>query len=212
MLFRSYDTIAPVLTCPTQPILVSTFGEIISNPLNFLTTATIGDNCTGVKLNYTIPKATDNCTANPSVSLINGTISGGNFPYGVTILKFLARDSANMTTTCDVQVVVAPKPTRFITTTTDTITACQNDLLDISATNVNNATYRWTYPNGFTTNLQRIQMSSALLGRSDWLRLTTTIGNCTYKDSVYVKILGLPFAVNDNYQTNTLPLSKVFVW
>ena len=198
------DTIAPVLTCPTQPVLVSTFGEIISNPLGFLNSATIGDNCTGVKLNYFIPKATDNCTATPSVSLINGTISGGNFPYGVTILKFLARDSANMTSTCDVQVVVAPKPTRFIATTADTIAGCQNDLFDISATAINNATYRWTYPNGFTTNLQRIQMSSALLGRSDWLRLTTTIGNCMYKDSIYIKILGLPIAVNDNYQTNTL--------
>ena len=80
----------------------------------------------------------------------------------------------------------------------------QNDLFDISAIAINNATYRWTYPNGFTTNLQRIQMSSALLGRSDWLRLTTTVGNCTYKDSIYIKILGLPIAVNDNYQTNTL--------
>ena len=198
------DTIAPVLTCPTQPVLVSTFGEIISNPLGFLSLATIGDNCTGVKLNYRLPTATDNCTATPSVSLINGTISGGNFPYGVTILKFLARDSANMTSTCDVQVVVAPKPTRFIATTADTIAGCQNDLFDISAIAINNATYRWTYPNGFTTNLQRIQMSSALLGRSDWLRLTTTIGNCTYKDSIYIKILGLPIAVNDNYQTNTL--------
>jgi len=140
----------------------------------------------------------------PSVFLINGIVSGGNFPYGVTILKFLARDSANMTSTCDIQVVIAPKPTRFIATSTDTITVCQNDLLDISATNVTNATYRWTYPNGLTTNLQRIQMSSVLLGKSDWLRLTTTVGNCTYTDSVYIKILGLPFAVNDNYQTNTL--------
>jgi large repetitive protein len=199
-----FDTVPPKLTCPTQPILVSAFGDIVSNPLNFLTTAAMGDNCTGVKLNYTLPTATDNCTATPSVSMLNGINSGGSFPSGTTILKFLAKDSAGYTTTCDVSIIVAPKPTRYITGISDTLNACQNDIVDINATTVSGATYRWDYSNGFTTNLQRITLSSALLSKSGWMRLTTTVGNCTYKDSVYVNIIGQPITANDTYETNRL--------
>ena len=68
------DSIAPVLACPTQPIRVTAFGEIMSNPLNFITSAAMSDNCNGVKLTYNLPTATDNCTANPSVILTNGAV------------------------------------------------------------------------------------------------------------------------------------------
>jgi gliding motility-associated-like protein len=197
------DTIAPILTCPTQPVLVSAYGEIISNPLNFLTTAAIGDNCTGVKLNYNTPKATDNCTKDPSVYLTSGPVSGANFPSGTSNVVFTAKDSAGLTSTCTVQVIVAPK-SRSIVTTKDSISVCQNEIVDASATTVAGATYRWTYPNGFSTTLQRVTTSSVLLGKSDWLRLTTTVGSCTFKDSVYINIIGQPITVNDNYETSRL--------
>lgn len=199
-----FDTIPPRLTCPTQPVLVSAFGDIVSNPLNFLTAATIGDNCTTVKLSYTMPTASDNCTATPSVTMLDGINSGGGFPYGTTVLKFSAKDSAGYMTTCDVSIIVAPKPTRYITATTDTVSVCQNDIIDLNATTLSGATYRWTYPNGFTSTLQRISLSSALLGKSDWMRLTTTVGSCTFRDSVFVNIIGQPIAVNDTYQTARL--------
>jgi gliding motility-associated-like protein len=197
------DTTPPALTCPTQSILVSAYGEIISNPLNFLTTASIGDNCTGVKLNYSLPTATDNCTKDPSVSWTSGPLSGASFPAGTSNIKFTAKDSVGLTASCTVQVIVAPK-SRSIITTTDTLHICQSQLVDASATTVAGATYKWTYPNGFTTNLQRVTASSVLLGKSDWLRLTTTVGSCTFKDSVYIDIIGQPIVVNDTYETNRL--------
>ena len=194
------DTVPPTIACPTQPILVSAFGEITSNQLNFLTTGSIGDNCTGVKLNYNTPTATDNCTAAPSVILASGLRSGSNFPTGTSTISFTAKDSAGLTATCNVQIIVAPKPTRFIATTTDTLSICQNDVVDVSATNITGATYRWSYANGFSSPLQRLVMSSALLGKNDWLRLITTINGCVYTDSVYVKIATQPIVVNDNYE------------
>ena len=197
------DTVAPTITCPTQPILVSAYGEIISNPLNFLTTASIGDNCTGVKLNYGLPTATDNCTKDPSVSWASGPLSGAVFPAGTSNITFTAKDSVGLTASCTVQVIVAPK-SRGIITTKDTLQICQNELIDASATTVTGATYRWAYPNGFTTNLQRVTASSVLLGKSDWLRLTTTVGNCTFKDSIYINIIGQPITVNDSYETSRL--------
>jgi gliding motility-associated-like protein len=199
-----YDTIPPTINCPKQPILISAFGEIVSNPTNFLTKSAIGDSCTGVKLDYNVPTATDNCTSNPSVNLTSGLKTGANFPSGTSNITFTAKDSAGLTATCTVQVIVAPKPARLITGGADTLTVCQNEIVDASATIVTGANYRWTYPNGLTSTLQRITTSSSLLGKSDWLRLTTTIGNCTYKDSVYVNILGQPIVVNDNYETNRL--------
>jgi gliding motility-associated-like protein len=197
------DTIPPTLNCPKQPILVSAFGEIVSNPSSFLTKSAIGDSCKGVKLDYNLPTATDNCTSNPSVNWTSGLKSGANFPSGTSNITFTAKDSAGLTATCTVQVIVAPKPARLITGA-DSLTVCQNEIVDASATIVTGANYRWTYPNGFSSTLQRITTSATLLGKSDWLRLTTTIGNCTYKDSVYVKILDQPIVVNDNYETNRL--------
>jgi gliding motility-associated-like protein len=197
------DTIPPTINCPKQPILVSAYGEIISNPLNFLTSGSIGDSCTGVKLNYNLPTATDNCTSTPSVSLTSGLTSGASFPAGTSNIKFSAKDSAGLTSSCTVQVIVAPK-TRNIITSSDTLSICLNQIVDASATTITGATYRWTYPNGFSTNLQRLTTSSVLLGKSDWLRLTTTVGGCSFKDSVYVNIIGQPIVVNDSYETNRL--------
>jgi gliding motility-associated-like protein len=196
------DTLPPTITCPTQPILVSAFGEIVSNPLNFLISGSIGDSCTGVKLNYNLPKATDNCST-PSVSLTSGLKSGASFPAGTSNITFTAKDSAGLTTTCNVQVIVAPRPTHIISKA-DTLSICQNEIVDLNAATITGASYRWTYSNGFSTTLQRVTTSSALLGKSDWMRLTTTINGCTLKDSVYVNIIGQPIVVNDTYETSRL--------
>lgn len=194
------DTVPPTIACP-QTVNVSAFGEITNNSLGFLTSGGIGDNCTGVKLSYNTPTATDNCTAAPSVILTNGMPSSTTFSSGTSTLRFTAKDSAGLTSTCNVQIIVAPKPTRLISSiTTDTISICQNDVVDVSATPITGATYRWSYANGFSSTLQRLVMSSALLGKNDWLYLTTTINGCTFKDSVYVKIAAQPIVVNDNYE------------
>jgi gliding motility-associated-like protein len=202
------DTLAPVLACPAQPIRVTAFGEIVNNPLNFLTSATVNDNCSGVKLTFNTPKATDNCTANPSVYLTNGNVSGTIFTAGTYALRFSAKDSAGLISTCNVQIMVSPRPTRFITAT-DSLKICQNDLINVSTTLVNSATYQWRYPNGFGMAASQFTTPSTTLGKSDWLTLTTTVGNCSFKDSVYISITGQPIAVNDNYETERTLTDKI---
>jgi gliding motility-associated-like protein len=198
------DTVPPVFNCPKRPILVSIFGEIVSNSNNFLAKAAIGDGCSGVKLDYNLPTATDNCTSTPSVNWTSGLKTGANFPSGTSTILFTAKDSAGFSATCTVQVIVSPKPTRLIAGGADTLTVCQNEIVDASATIITGANYRWVYSNGLSSNLQRIKTSATLLGKSDWLRLTQTTGNCTYKDSIYVNIIDQPIVVNDNYETNRL--------
>jgi gliding motility-associated-like protein len=202
------DTLAPVLACPTQPIRVTAFGEIVNNPLNFITSATIGDNCNGVKITYNLPTATDNCTTNPSVYLTNGNVSGAVFTFGTTALRFSAKDSAGLTSTCNVQIMVAPRPTNMITST-DSIRVCPTDIVSVGATAVVGAAYNWKYPNGFAMYAPQFSTPATTLGKSNWLILTTTVGNCSFKDSVFVNIIGQPIAVNDKYETERQLTAKV---
>ena len=202
------DTLAPVLACPTQPIRVTAFGEIVNNPLNFITGATIADNCNGVKLTYNLPKATDNCTTDPSVYLTNGNVSGAIFTAGTYALRFSARDSAGLTSTCNVQVMVSPRPTHLITAA-DSLKVCSGDIVNATAIPIVGATYKWKYPNGFTVYAPQFATPAANLGKPNWLTLTTTVENCSFKDSVYVGIIGQPIAVDDKYETERQLTDKV---
>lgn len=202
------DTLAPVLACPTQPIRITAFGEIVNNPLNFITSAMLSDNCNGVRVTYVLPKATDNCTTTPSVYLTNGNVSGATFSYGTSSLRFSARDSAGLTSTCTVQVMVSPRPTHLISST-DSIRVCPTDLVSLSATPIVGATYDWKYPNGFAMSAAQFSMPASTLGKPNWLTLTTTIANCTFKDSVFVSTIGQPIAVNDKYETERQLTDKV---
>lgn len=202
------DSIAPVLACPTQPVRITAFGEIVSNPMNFLTSASIGDNCNGVRLTYNTPTATDNCTANPSVILTNGTVSGSVFTYGTSNLRFSAKDSAGLTSTCTVQIMVSPRPAHLITAT-DSLKVCPNDMVTVSTTPITNATYQWRYPNGFSMVAAQFSTPTSTLVKSGWLSLTTTVGSCSFKDSIYVGIIGQPIAINDNYETDRTLTDKV---
>ena len=202
------DTLAPVLACPTQPIRVTAFGEIVNNPLNFITSATMSDNCNGVKLTYNLPTAMDNCTASPSVSLTNGNVSGAIFTYGTAALRFSAKDSAGLTSTCSVQIMVSPRPARLITAA-DSLKVCPTDIVSVSATPVVGATYNWKYPNGFSMYAPQFSTPAATLGKPNWLTLTTTLGNCSFKDSVFVGIIGQPIAVDDKYETERTLTDKV---
>lgn len=202
------DSIAPVLACPTQPIRVTAFGEIVNNPLNFITSATISDNCNGVKLTYKLPTATDNCTATPSVYLTNGNVSGSVFTFGTSSLRFAAKDSAGLISLCNIQIMVAPRPAHVITVT-DSLKVCPNDLVNVSATPINGATYQWKYPNGFSMVALQFTTPTTTLGKAGWLTLTTTVGTCSVKDSIYVSIIGQPIAVNDHYETERTLTEKV---
>ncbi len=202
------DTIAPVLTCPTQPIRVTAFGEIVNNPLNFITSAKMSDNCNGVKISYNLPTATDNCTTTPSVYLTNGNISGGIFTFGTSNLRFSAKDSAGLISSCSVQIMVSPRPNRFITVT-DSLKVCPNDLVNVAATLINTATYEWRYPNGFSMFASQFTTPTTTLSKSNWLTLITTVGTCSFKDSVYISITGKPIAVNDSYETARVLTDKV---
>jgi gliding motility-associated-like protein len=202
------DTLAPVLACPTQPIRITAFGEIVNNPLNFITSAMLSDNCNGVRVTYGMPTAKDNCTVTPSVYLTNGNISGSTFAYGTSSLRFSAKDSAGLMSTCTIQIMVAPRPAHLITST-DSIRVCPSELVSVSATPVVGATYNWRYPNGFSMSAAQFSMPASTLGKPNWLILTTTIANCTYKDSVFVSTIGQPIAVNDKYESERQFTGKV---
>ncbi len=85
---QSEDNQAPVLTCP----------------------ANIASCDTGNFTSYSIPTATDNCTANLQVQQVQGLPNGSYFPPGVTTQLYQVTDQAGNVATCSFTVTTYPTP------------------------------------------------------------------------------------------------------
>jgi PKD repeat protein len=85
------DTTPPAITCPIVP-------------------AQCGDNVSGGIVTFTLPTATDNCSANVTQIDATSLTSGSFFPTGTTTLTYEAEDANGNTATCSFDVVVLPQP------------------------------------------------------------------------------------------------------
>ena len=56
---------------------------------------------------------------------------------------------------------------------------CVNTTLNLTASNINGATYSWTGPNGFTSNLQNPIINNVSLNDSGTYSVTATLSGCT---------------------------------
>jgi gliding motility-associated-like protein len=99
------DTAVPVLSCPAR-VEVSALGQIISNDRNIISGASLKNNCSDLKIDFTMPTATDDCTQYPSVSRILANASDTLFTVGTKTVVFEAKDKSGKTSRCSIQVVV----------------------------------------------------------------------------------------------------------
>jgi gliding motility-associated-like protein len=69
---------------------------------------------------------------------------------------------------------------------------CQGMTFNLNATGLPTANYSWTGPNGFTSNLQNVQITNAVPAQSGIYLVTVTSGLCTQTANINVGITPMP--------------------
>ena len=187
------DRTVPTLKCPSI-IEVSPFGDISSNQYGFITKSTISDNCDGVVLNFDLPTAKGECST-PSVSQVSGLTNGSVFKTGTNVLRFEAKTTNGLTAQCDVQIRVTSSS--LFTPDVDSLVICNGLDFTLNGKRSERATYKWVGSNGFNSPTQSIRFIKATANYTGMYTYILNAGNCTFQDSVYVKVLEKPTAVSD---------------
>lgn len=153
-----------------------------------------GPICAGLTLNLsaaTIPGATYQWTGpngftstdqNPIIS--NATLAQSGVYY-VTATK-------NGCTSLESSTVVTINPSLGTTSVSYTAPACVNYPLNLSATTIPGASYTWSGPNNFFSNIQNPVIPSATAANAGTYNVAATVGGCTSSASVTVSISEVP--------------------
>lgn len=157
-----------VNTAPTTPIISSNSPICIGDTLRFITPTVAG-----AVYNWNGPNGFTSTVQNPTIPNAQ-TAASGDYILTVTV--------GGCTSLPDTITVTINNPP-----TTPSVSSnapvCSGDTLSLTTTTVAGATYNWTGPNGFTSNLQnpdRLNITSADAGLYS---LTITIGTCTSQAS-----------------------------
>ncbi len=131
------------------------------------------------------PQAAVNITSNNTgVLLINNLVSGTYDNIFLTL-------NACISNTVGPIVLTDPPIPAVIATTNAPI--CEGNTLNLYATLVNNATYSWTGPGGFTSNAQNPVINNGLIPHSGQYIVSITVNNCTsLPDTVDVLVAPMP--------------------
>ncbi|MEZ4919982.1 MAG: HYR domain-containing protein [Saprospiraceae bacterium] len=186
---------APVIDCPTAPIVVDISGAIIADASGFLTATDTVNTCDGVELSFDLPIATDDCHP-PVVSQISGIDSGGYFVIGPHLVEFQAIDSAGNTALCPVQIEVLPLYP-LAPMVSDTI-GCPGDDITLSTPVITGAEYLWEGPYSDLPDANTILIMGLEDQYTGWYRVRALVNGCyTPYDSAYVRMAIDPEAVDD---------------
>jgi len=173
------DVIAPQFTCPTEEIVISIDGTVLFDDLGLINTTGANANCDSLFINYNIPTVTDNCAV-MTTNLNMGIASGGAFPLGTTVIEYIAFDDAGNFSTCSFEIEVLPlDPVGVAIQPSDNI--CEG--IDIQLiTNVGSpgATFSWSGPDGFMSNLDSPTIDDVTLINAGFYSVTVTFASgCT---------------------------------
>ena len=141
------DVQPPSVFCPAN-IIVSSSGEILSDPNQLLTT-TMSVGCDSVILSFDNPSGNDNCGI-PTVTQSLGLPSGSTFGVGDHVIQFTAMDGSGNTNTviCETTITVTSFFGLNVTATPDTVcTGGSTQLFADPFTPIPGATYSWNGPN-----------------------------------------------------------------
>ncbi|MFL5747829.1 MAG: beta strand repeat-containing protein, partial [Niastella sp.] len=145
-------------TCSFNVNVVDNTPPVISNcPGNIVT-------C-NPSVTWTAPTATDNCGVNSFTNDAPAT-----FTAPVTTVTYTAKDAAGNTTTCSFTVTLNPTPTALAASNSP---VCAGNTLSLSAGG--GASYSWSGPNGFSSNLQNPSIAFATTAASG--TYTVTVSN-----------------------------------
>lgn len=100
---------------------------------------------------------------------------------------------------------VVVNPFNYVPTASSNSPVCQGGQLDLSTGFLNNATYNWTGPNGFTAATQTPVISPIQLAGAGTYTVTATVNNCTSQPgTTNVTVVALPPAPGVNNITYCL--------
>lgn len=187
--------VPPQITCPTGEVIVNTAGGLLSNPGNFITSATAMDNCTATALSFSLPPAIDDCGI-PQVTQIGGPLTGASFPVGRDTLSFQATDAAGTSAQCSV--IIEVLPLRPLDPSADPNPGCAGETVVLSVPAIVGATYTWTGPQGFTSSANPVTITSLGVNNAGTYIVQANINGCiTPADTIVVQLAVQPDAVDD---------------
>jgi gliding motility-associated-like protein len=188
------ETEPPVIACP-EPVAVNVGGRILSDPGAFLLSAdTLGD-CSGARLAFNTPTATDNCTT-PTISQSGGPASDSALPIGSYTVTYVALDANGNSATCAVQVEVLPLPA--LNAMISPNPGCPGDFIMITVDSIPGANYTWTGPQVQYPNSPQITIAGLSDNTAGTYTVQATVKGCvTILETLDVTLIHPPIAVND---------------
>jgi gliding motility-associated-like protein len=118
-------------------------------------------NCDSLRVWWTEPKFSDNCTtplviSNPSVN------SGSIFGIGNRIINYTATDIAGNTTVCSFSISITADKRPFLESGNTVV--CSGDSLVLTAKNIKSAIYNWSGPGGINRTTRTIKIPNPFAG------------------------------------------------
>jgi gliding motility-associated-like protein len=157
--------------------------------------SSIADNCNGIQLGFSLPKAKDDCSL-PFVQQIEGLKTGSIFPNGLNVLTFEALDNNGKKSTCRMEINVSPVQLLNV----DNVSACINETLNLQGKTFNDVVYLWRGPDNFITNNSSLSLPITSINQKGQYILTATFNNkCIIKDTVTVNVNNAPKVLNDSF-------------
>ncbi len=157
------DNQAPIITCPANINL-----------------------CSSQIVNYSLPTATDNCSA--IVSQTAGLPSGSVFPVGTTVNTFQAVDPAGNISTCSFNVLINPVANAIATPPTQTICSAASIATITLTSSTPGTVFSWTRNNTATVT----GIAAAGTGNITGTLTNTTFAPITVTFTITASVNGCP--------------------
>ncbi len=184
---------------PTPTIIAGSNTPVCENDTLFLT----ANGTAGSSYSWTGPNGFTSVLQNPFIANTSA-VHNGRYYVTTTLGSCSAIDSTD--------VIITPLPTLTVTSNNP---VCENDTLFLNAGNSTAATYSWTGPNGFTSNLENPFVPNFTSALNGFYVLEISENGCTNSDSVNITAQGIPLIVMGSNapicELDTLRLTANFI-
>ncbi|MFN7012783.1 MAG: immunoglobulin domain-containing protein, partial [Bacteroidia bacterium] len=194
----TYQLVIAVAGCTGSPNLIDATLKPTPNPPTIDPVSPVCENGTlvlsagsisGATYSWSGPAGFVSNAQSPAISSITAAMAGN---YAVNILVNGCRSANNI-----VNVVVNPLPAAPVLSTGGAV--CVGNTLQLNAANISGASYSWTGPAGFVSNLQNPLVTNAALNNAGVYTASVTVNGCAGPTNTITAIVNpLPGAVNIN--------------
>ena len=162
-------TTAPITVCDGDDVILSATGNGVGDIVFY--------NSAGVEIGRGTMSV-----ANTTITLNIGPLAVGTYSYAASIDDGAC---ASALVGINVSVIAAPAtPAVF-----NDGPACAGETVFLQAGPVQGATYNWTGPNGFASNLQTVMLQNVSAATAGTYTVNVTIGSCTSADTTTIVVV-----------------------